>query len=113
LNAVQEWLRAIVNKPAADRRSEPRTPYTASISVRNSSGTVFRGVARDLSPHGLGAVVFAHLRPGDPVVIKYAHPHKPTADVIDRHGMVRSSHGYRYGFEFEQAMAVDLDSPQS
>lgn len=108
LTALTEMFRALVTKPFAQKRREPRLPFARSIEVREASGSVFRGIARDLSRHGLGAIVFADLPVGALVAIKYVDPQHPAdSQMIVRYARVRGRYGSRYGFEFEQGMAGD------
>jgi PilZ domain len=107
LTALTQRLRALVTKSFAQTRQAPRFAFTDSLEVRTASGAVFRGIARDLSRRGLGAIICADLQVGDSVVIKYAHP-QPPADrqIVVRHARVRGRYGSRYGFEFEHAMDI-------
>lgn len=100
MNALTSWLRGIITKPA-ERRQWPRREFKASIEVRADRGETWRGVARDISEHGLGAVVYAELRVGDEVLVKYPHPEQSeNTGLVARHARVKSRHGWRYGFEF-------------
>jgi hypothetical protein len=69
--ALTQRLRALVTKSFAQTRQAPRLAFTASIEVRTATGAVFRGIARDLSRLGLGAIVCADLQVGESVLIKY------------------------------------------
>jgi hypothetical protein len=90
-----------------DRRQTPRFGFTSSIELRAASGTIFRGIARDLSVRGLGGIVSADLQVGDSVLIRYAHPHTPTTvNVVARHARVKARYGNRYGFEFHDQVDV-------
>ncbi|MGH3429806.1 MAG: PilZ domain-containing protein [Mycobacteriales bacterium] len=100
---LTRWFRGWTNKPQDERRREPRTPFAGSIEVRTAGGTTFRGVARDLSDGGMGAIVYADLSVGDRVVIYYIHPLERASRFVFRTACVRGRHGSRYGFEFENA----------
>lgn len=107
LTALTRRLRAFVIKSFAQTRQAPRFAFTDSIEVRAASGVVYRGIARDLSRRGLGAIVFADLQVGDSVLIKYAHPQPPAcSQIVVRYARVRGRYGSRYGFEFERAVDV-------
>ena len=98
------WLRDFAFKPPANRRQFPRSPFDGPIEVRTAAGTRFRGVARDLSARGMGAIVYADLRVGDSVVVHYEHPRDAASQVVRRAALVRGRYGSRYGFEFEAAL---------
>lgn len=107
VTALTQRLRALVTKTFAQTRQAPRLAFTNSIEVRIASGTVFRGIARDLSRRGLGAIVCADLQVGDSVLIKYAHPQPPAdSQIVVRYARVRGRYGSRYGFEFEHAVDI-------
>lgn len=107
LTALTQRLRALVTKSFVQTRQSPRFAFTDSIEVRTASGAVFRGIARDLSRRGLGAIVFADLQVGDSVAVKYAHPQPPAcSQIVVRYARVRGRYGSRYGFEFEHAMNI-------
>ncbi len=92
-----------------DQRSSPRLPFQASIDVRIPNGDLCRGIARDLSPNGMGAIVFADatdLKVGDSVVISYTHPRPSGTEAVERAARVSGQHGNRYVFVFEQPMDV-------
>lgn len=110
MTALAQWLHALAkNKSFAQARKEPRVAFTVSIEVRAANGAVFRGIARDLSTRGLGAIVSADLQVGDYVVIKYAHPQRQgDIQVVRRSARIRGRYGSRYGFEFEQSMDCPL-----
>jgi hypothetical protein len=100
-------LRAFVTKPFRQIRQEPRFPFAGSIEVRAATGPIFRGIARDLSSRGLGAIVFADLQVGDSVSIKYTEPQEVAeSQARVRNARVRSRYGSRYGFEFECVVGV-------
>jgi hypothetical protein len=50
-----------VGESQLNRRREPRTPFTGSVIVVTASGTQYRGLCRDLSNGGMGALVSAPL----------------------------------------------------
>ncbi len=67
-----------------------------------------RGIARDLSIDGMGAILFADLQVGDRVLIKYQHPYaRNTGQTVARRAVVRGCFGHRYGFQFEQPLEFD------
>lgn len=102
-NALTRWLRGLRVISPADKREFPRHPFAASIEVRTTGGTVFRGIARDLSLRGMGAIVYADLHVGDAVVVHYAHPRN---EFVRRAACVRGRYGSRYGFEFDDALSA-------
>ncbi len=92
-------------------RSSPRKPFAGFLDVRLLTGTTYRGVARDLSAGGIGAIVFAdtkfaNLQTGDAVEISYAHPAVAGDESVTRRAAVRGRYGNRYGFRFEQPLDV-------
>lgn len=114
MTALSQRLRALIDQSFVKIREAPRFEFAESIEIRAANGTVFRGIARDLSRRGLGAIVFADLQVGDSVVVKYAHPQPSTdSQVVVRHARVRERYGSRYGFEFEQAMDCPLTPDES
>jgi hypothetical protein len=106
VNALTRWLRGLGFRPPAEKREAPRRRFDGSIEVRTTGGTVFRGVARDLSARGMGAIVYADLKVGDSVVVNYAHPSKPASEIVRRSANVRGRFGSRYGFEFADALSA-------
>ncbi|MGH9522413.1 MAG: PilZ domain-containing protein [Terriglobales bacterium] len=100
------WLRDFGSKPPTNRRQSPRKPFAAAIEVRTVAGTTFRGVARDLSECGMGAIVYADLSVGDSVVVHYEHPRDASSHLVRRSACVRGRYGSRYGFEFEGAISA-------
>jgi hypothetical protein len=114
LTALTQRFRTLVTRSFAQTRQAPRFAFTDSIEVRTASGAVFRGIARDLSRRGLGAIVFADLQVDDSVVVKYAHPQRSAdSQIVVRYARVRTRYGSRYGFEFEQAMECPLTPNES
>ena len=104
MTALTQILRTLVNRPFAQTRREPRIPFKGALEIRATDGSVFRGVARDLSGRGIGAIVFADLQVGDSVTIKYAEPQRSTTgEMVVRYAHIRSRYGSRYGFEFDGA----------
>lgn len=106
MGTLTRWLRDWTHKPSIERRREPRNPFEASIEVRTAGGTTFRGVARDLSNGGMGAIVYADLEVGDRVVIYYMHPANSASRFVFRPACVRGRYGSRYGFEFENSLSA-------
>ena len=104
VGTLTRWFRGWTSKPQVERRREPRAPFAASIEVRTSAGVTFRGIARDLSDGGMGAIVYADLGVGDRVVIYYMHPVEQATRFVFRTACVRGRYGSRYGFEFENAL---------
>jgi c-di-GMP-binding flagellar brake protein YcgR len=92
-----------------NRRRERRSPFKAPIEIRASSGVTYRGVARDLSPFGMGALISASLNIGEEIWIKYEHPASGSqiARAIVRRATVKERTGYRYGFEFQVSVDVE------
>lgn len=110
MNALSAWLRSVISKPA-DRRRGARQEFKDSIEIRTDSGQIWRGIARDLSVYGMGAVVYADLRVGDSVLVKYTHPDSlGNTQIVARKAVVRSRLGWRYGFEFQHALNVSPEN---
>ena len=105
------WLTALRHSligTSAERRREDRRYLKFPIEVRTSSGARSPGLSRDLTRSSMGAVVSTHLKIGQEVWIAYEHPAAggESARAVTRHATVRQCLGYRYGFEFEQAMDI-------
>lgn len=105
LSALNRWLRGLKPKPPIERRRSPRTRFTEPIAVRTAAGTTFRGVGRDLSESGLGAIIYGDLDVGDSVIVYYTRRQHAASQFVCRPARVRRRHGSRYGFEFESAAA--------
>ncbi len=96
--------------PSAEQRSSPREPFAASLDVHVTTGITYRGVARDLSAGGIGAIVFADtknfaaLKVGDSVVIDFEHPCPQGTEHVACPACVMGRYGNRYGFRFERPM---------
>jgi len=95
---------------ATDRRREERRNLKLPIEVRTAAGVTYKGFSRDLSSSGMGAVVSAPLNAGDEIWVKYSHPvpGSPTGLVMARRAKVRQSRGYRYGFEFDFSVPLQV-----
>jgi hypothetical protein len=61
----------------------------------------FRGIGRDLSESGLGAIVHADLEVGDSVIVYYTRHQRAASQLVCRPAWVRRRHDNRYGFEFQ------------
>ncbi len=103
LSTLDHWLRGLGPKRPAEKRRALRTPFAESIEVRTTAGTTFRGVGRDVSEGGLGAIVYADLNVGDSVVLYYMHPREAASQFVCHPALVRRRYGNRYGFEFQCA----------
>jgi hypothetical protein len=64
----------------------------------------FRGIGRDISESGLGALVYADLQVGESVVLYYTHPQHAATKFVCRPASVRRQHGNGYGFEFNNVL---------
>ena len=106
MGTLARWFRDRAHKAPGERRREPRSPFEGSIEVRTAGGTTFRGIGRDLSASGMGAIVYADLQVGERVVIYYMQPAGSSSRFVFRPACVRSSYGSRYGFEFEDASSA-------
>ena len=103
---MPSWINAFRHLLGQDARQERRGEFRADlkfpIEIRAASGITYRGVSRDISGSGMGAVVYAYLELGEQIWIKYQHPTEgeQNARAVVRHATVKQRHGYRYGFEF-------------
>lgn len=100
LSSLSCWLRGLRTKPSVERRLSPRTEFTEPVAVRTAAGTTFRGIGRDLSESGLGAIVYADLEIGDSVIIYFSRHHQAASQFVCRPACVRRRFGNHYGFEF-------------
>ena len=106
MNALTAWLRSVIAKPA-ERRRWPRHAFKSSREVRTPAGEIWKGIARDLSVLGMGAVVYADLKIGETLLVKYEHPDgSGSVKFVARQARVKSRHGWRYGLEFEHQLDV-------
>src|SRR5690349_18931070 len=65
ISSAQQWLSALTRK-APDRRRTTRHTFDVAIEIRtDTAGATLRGVARDLSEKGMGAIVYGDLSVGD------------------------------------------------
>jgi len=101
LNALHRWLRGLRPQPIVEKRRASRAPFTEEISVRTAAGTTFRGVGRDLSDSGLGAIVYADLNVGESVIVYFSRHQKAASQFLCRPACVRRRYGNLYGFEFQ------------
>ncbi len=101
MSALHRWLQGLRPQPTVERRRSPRTPSTEPVAVRTASGTTFRGVSRDLSESGLGALVYADLSVGESVIVYFSRHQEGVSQFLCRPAFVRRRNGNRYGFEFQ------------
>lgn len=109
LNWITAVREAFLRPARQNRRREHRLAFKAPIEIRAPSGVTYRGVSRDLSPLGMGALVPAFLQVGDEIWVKYDHPGagELLTRATVRRATVKQRNGYRYGLEFH----VPLDVP--
>ena len=94
--ALKVWLEKIFGGGnEQERRRYARRPFHGSVTVRTQSGQEYRGVARDISDTGVGAIVSGDLSVGQNVVVHYQEGNA----VTHAKAIVRQQYGYRYGFE--------------
>lgn len=104
-STLRSWWQTLFDREGHECRRQPRRAFAGSIMVITDKGSVARGIARDLSPKGMGALVTADLTVGERVQIRYRHPRSADENhELARGAQVRGRYGNRYGFEFEQAM---------
>ncbi len=109
--AVLRWLSSLRRSkpPDENRRREERRELKLPIEIRTAAGVTYPGFSRDLSPNGMGAVVSAPLNVGEEIWIKYEHPATDRSSrVTVRRATVRQSRGYRFGFEFEFTVPLEI-----
>ena len=112
-NWINTFRQLLGQNARQERRGEFRADLKIPIEIRAASGTTYRGVSRDISPLGMGAVVYAYLELGEQIWIKYEHPTEgeQTTRAVVRHAKVKQRHGYRYGFEFQ--LPVEPSTPET
>ena len=103
------WWYRIAPRADRDRRQSDRIAFREEIEIRTAAGTTCRGLSRDLSPTGIGAIVFGDdLSVGEEVRIKYRHPRGTHSQLVVRQATVRNRFGFRYGFNFAHPLPHGL-----
>ena len=99
------FLRRFVSAPPppAERRIFPRYKYEFPIDVRTADGRTSRGLTRDFSQSGIGAIVYTELAIGYQITLTLhlqdgSPPKKTEAIVRRRYGSV-------YGIEFAKPLS--------
>ncbi len=80
-----------------DKRRCPRHTAEGFLLVNTADGRVHRGLLRDLSETGVGAIMYGTLEVGSTVELRYEHP---TGVNQVRRAVVRHHYGYKHGFDF-------------
>lgn len=104
--AVVNWLTNFFGKAALtlapsrgiiERRASPRTSLNSPLAVLSAGNQTYRGVCRDISASGLGAIVYGDLLVHQNVRLRFS---LATGRGINVPAVVRYRYGSRYGFEF-------------
>ena len=99
--ALKVWLEKIFGGTSGqERRKAERRPFHGSVSVRTQSGQEYRGVGRDISDFGVGAIVSGDLSVGQIVIVHY----QEGIAVTHAKAVVKQQYGYRYGFEIVERL---------
>lgn len=77
-----------------------RSPFTGPIELRTQTGKRLRGIAHDLSPRGIGVILYADLEVGESVDLHFPHPTHGASQIVRHQACVRRKFANRYGFEF-------------
>ncbi len=80
-----------------DKRRCPRHTAEGILLVNTADGRVHRGLLRDLSDTGVGAIVYGMLDVGSTVQVVYEDS-EGVRQV--RRAVIRHRYGYKYGFDF-------------
>jgi hypothetical protein len=79
-----------------ESRKSPRTKLNAPVTVLTTGNQPYRGVCRDISLSGLGAIVYGDLCLGQSVRLKFG---AIDGNEMNVPAVVRNLYGSRYGFE--------------
>ena len=102
---VMSWLTDLLNSAAfaflpwhksRERRKSPRTKLNAPVTVLTTGNQPYRGVCRDISLTGLGAIVYGDLHLGQNVRLSFG---AIDGNEMNVPAVVRNLYGSRYGFE--------------
>ena len=87
-----------------ERRRSSRARFDAEIEITTKAGAVLKGIAIDVSRHGIAAIVHDELPVGDAVSLRFEDPDKG-AKVVVREAIMRARSDHHCGFEFMQSKA--------
>jgi hypothetical protein len=103
---LRVWLEKLFGGTSEqERRRFERRPFHGSVSVRTQAGQEYRGVARDISDAGVGAIVSGDLKVGQMVIVHY----QDGTSVTHAKAVVRQQYGYRYGFEIVERLPLPAE----
>ena len=99
MNRLTDLLkRAFLPRPEIrEKRKSPRTKLNAPVTVLTAGNQPYRGVCRDISQFGLGAIVYGDLPHGQNVGLRFG---AIDGNEMNLPAVVRNRYGSRYGFEF-------------
>ncbi|HEU5451950.1 MAG TPA: PilZ domain-containing protein [Terriglobales bacterium] len=104
--ALRVWLEKIFGGTSdQERRKFERRPFNGSVSVRTQSGQEYRGVGRDISDAGVGAIVSGDLTVGQIVIVRY----RDGDTITHAKAVVKQQYGYRYGFEIVERLPLPAE----
>ncbi len=103
--SIVDWSARLVERltvrlrrrPRFERRKWPRTELSSSLTILASQNQSYRGICRDVSVAGLGAIVYGELRIDAPVGLTFDTGRQK---YVNARAVVRNRYGSRYGFEF-------------
>jgi hypothetical protein len=104
--AFLDWLAKVLHRAGlalgpshriTERRRSPRNPLDSPLTVLSAGNQTYRGVCRDISQYGLGALVYGDLHIHQGVRLRF---NAGGGVEVNLRAVVRSHYGSRYGFEF-------------
>lgn len=114
--AVINWLANVLNRAGSalgpshkimERRKAPRTQLVSPLAVLTAGNQTYRGVCRDISKWGLGAIVYGDLHIDQNVRLRLD---AGGGVDVNLRAVVRNHYGSRYGFEFLDPVDLGLET---
>ena len=88
------------------RRSE-RVSLDISVQVVTETGAITFGRSHDVSCKGMSLYIAIELEVGSPIRVKFTLPNSRLA--FDLKAIIKNRVGFRYGIQFSEATAAELD----
>jgi c-di-GMP-binding flagellar brake protein YcgR len=92
------WPFSRTETKVAERRTTPRYNIELHLTVMTKNGRTVRGISREMSGSGMGAVLTGDLETGEEVQLRYQFDDGSPPQVV--RALVRHRQGRLYGFEF-------------
>ncbi|MBZ5568570.1 MAG: PilZ domain-containing protein [Acidobacteriia bacterium] len=114
--AVINWVTNVLNRAASalnlshrirEKRRVPRTKLGSPLAVLTTGNQTYRGVCRDISQCGLGAIVYGDLHVHQNVRLRFDAGGGAETNL---RAVVRNHYGSRYGFEFVDPVDLRLEA---